>query len=210
MKFETLLEKVSNLPAFTVRFLAAGEHLAQVRLQVNRWVNDGKLIKIHKGLYTPASPYKKVPSDAFCVANALKPASYVSLHSALSWYGMIPEYVPAVTSITTGRPQSIATPLGRFEFRHVGKQYFWGYRQVELQHNLKAFVAYPEKAILDLVYLTGGGDERAFIEGLRLGNSERIDRARLHQFADQFNSPKMRRAVKNIEHALAQGEGMDV
>ena len=210
MKFEDLLEKVSSLPAFTVRFLAAGENLAQVRLQINRWVRDGKLIKIHKGLYTTASPYKKVPSEAFCIANALKQATYVSLQSALSWYGMIPEYVPAVTSVTTGRPQSIDTPLGRFEFRHISKKYFWGYRQAELQYGLNAFVAHPEKALLDLVYLTGGGDEMDFIEGLRLGNIERIDRARLHQFAEKFNCPKMRRAAENIETILDQGEGIEL
>lgn len=210
MKFDDLLAKVSGLPAFTVRFLAAGENLAQVRLQINRWVRDGKIIKIHKGLYTPASPYQKVPAETFCVANALKQASYISLHSALSWYGMIPEYVPCVTSITAGRPQCIDTPLGRFEFRHITKKYFWGYRQVELQHGLKAFVAYPEKALLDLVYLTGGGDEMDFIEGLRIGNFERMDRTRLRQFAEKFNGPKMRRAAENIETLLHQSEGIDV
>ena len=210
MKFENLLEKVSSLPAFTVRFLAAGEHLAQVRLQINRWVRDGKLIKIHKGLYTTANPYKKVPPEPFYIANALKQASYVSLHSALSWYGMIPEYVPSVTSITTGRPQSIHTPLGRFEFRHISKKYFWGYRHTELQHGLNAFVAQPEKALLDLVYLTPGGDEMNFIEGLRLGNLERIDRTTLRQFAERFNCPKMRRAAENIETVCDQGEGIEL
>ena len=210
MKFEDLLEKVSGLPAFTVRFLAAGENLAQVRLQINRWVRDGKLIKIHKGLYTTARPYKKVPSEPFCIANALKQASYISLQSALSWYGMIPEYVPAATSVTTGRPQSIDTPLGRFEFRHISKKHFWGYRQVELQDGLNAFVAHPEKALLDLVYLTPGGDGMDFIEGLRLGNFERIDRTRLRQCAEKFNGPKMRRAAENIETLLHQTEGMEV
>lgn len=210
MRFEDLLEKVSSLPAFTARFLAAGENLAQVRLQINRWVHDGKILKIHKGLYAPASPYNKVPSEPFCIANALKQASYVSLHSALSWAGMIPEFVPSVTSVTTGRPQSFHTPLGRFEYRRISKKYFWGYRQAELRGGLTAFVAYPEKALLDLVYLTGGGDEMDFIEGLRLGNIERIDRERLRQFADRFNCPKMRRAWENLETFFDQNEGVEL
>jgi len=62
MKFVNLLEKVSDLPVFTVRFLAAGENLAQIRLQINRWVKDGKIIRLHKGLYTLAEPYRKVTS----------------------------------------------------------------------------------------------------------------------------------------------------
>jgi predicted transcriptional regulator of viral defense system len=210
MKFEGLLEKVSALPAFTVRFLAAGENLAQIRLQINRWVKDGKIIKIHKGLYTLAAPFSKVNPEPFCIANALKQASYVSLHSALSWYGMIPEFVPSVTSITTGRPQSIETSLGRFEFRHVSKKYFWGYLQIELKSGLKAFVASPEKALLDLIYLTSGGDEIEFIDELRLQNFEQIDRKLLNQFAERFQSSKISRALANIEEILDQGEGVEL
>ena len=208
MKFNDLLGKVSGLPAFTVRFLAAGENLAQIRLQINRWVKDGKIIKIHKGLYTLTAPYNKVSSEPFCIANALKPASYVSTHSALSWYGMIPEFVPSVTSVTTGRPQTIETPLGRFDFRHVNKKYFWGYQRIELKSGLRVFVAWPEKALLDLIYLTPGGDTMEFLDELRLQNFEQIDRTRLRQFAGKFKSPKIIRALENIETILEQGEGV--
>ena len=210
MKFVSLLEKVSVLPVFTVRFLSAGVNLAQIRLQINRWVKDGKIIRLHKGLYTLAEPYRKVTSEPFCIANSLKQASYVSLHSALSWYAMIPEFVPAVTSITTGRPQTIETPLGRFEFRHVSKKYFWGYQQVELKFGQTAFIAYPEKALLDLAYLTPGGDEINFIEELRLQNFEQINRAVLHEFVERFQSPKLNRALDNIERILDQSEGIEL
>ena len=210
MKFVNLLEKVSVLPVFTVRFLSAGENLAQIRLQINRWVKDGKIIRLHKGLYTLAEPYRKVTCEPFCIANSLKQASYVSLHSALSSYGMIPEFVPVVTSITTSRPQTIETPLGRFEFRHVSNKYFWGYQQVELKFGQTAFVAHPEKALLDLIYLTPSGNEIAFIEELRLQNFERIDRTSLRQFVKRFQSPKLNRALGNIEKILDQGEGIEL
>ena len=210
MKFVNLLEKVSVLPVFTVRFLAAGENLAQIRLQINRWVKDGKIIKLHKGLYTLAEPYRKVAPEPFCIANSLKQASYVSLHSALSWQAMIPEFVPAVISITTGRPQTIETPLGRFEFRHVSKKYFWGYQQVELKFGQTAFIAHPEKALLDLIYLTGGSDKIEFIEELRLQNFEQIDRVVLREFVERFQSPKLNRALGNIERILDQSEGIEL
>ena len=210
MKFVNLLEKVSDLPVFTVRFLSAGGNLAQIRLQINRWVKDGKIIRLHKGLYTLAEPYRKVAPEPFCIANSLKQASYVSLQSALSWYAMIPEFVPAVTSITTGRPQTIETPLGRFEFRHVSKKYFWGYQQVELKFGQTAFVACPEKALLDLIYLTPGGDEINFIEELRLQNFEQINRAVLREFVERFQSPKLNRALGNIERILDQSEGIEL
>lgn len=210
MDFVSLLKKVSDLPVFTVRFLAAGGNLPQIRLQINRWVKDGKIIRLHKGLYTLAEPYRKVTPEPFCIANSLKQASYVSLHSALSWYGMIPEFVPAVTNITTGRPQTIETPLGRFEFRHVSNKYFWGYRQIEFKFRQTAFIARPEKALLDLIYLTAGGDEIQFIGELRLQNFEQINRTVLREFAERFQSPKLNRALDNIEKILDQGEGIEL
>lgn len=210
MKFIGLLEKVSELPAFTAKFLAAGEDLNQVRLQISRWVQDGKVIRIHKGLYTLAEPYRKVNPDPFYIANALKKASCVSLHSALSWYGMIPEFVPSVTSITTGRPQTIETPLGRFEFRHVSKKYFWGYEHVVLKNNIHVFIACPEKALLDLIYLTPDSDHMAYLEGLRLQNFDQMNQSRLSQFAQKYKSKKMMRARDNIKKILAQGEGTEL
>lgn len=210
MKFISLLEKASDLPIFTVRFLSAGGNLAQIRLQINRWIKDGRVIRLHKGLYTLAEPYRKVTPESFCIANSLKQASYVSLHSALSWYGMIPEFVPAVTSITTGRPQTIETPLGRFEFRHVSKKCFWGYQQVKLKSRQTAFIACPEKALLDLIYLTGGGDEIEFLDELRIQNFDKINRTKLREFAERFQSPKLYRALDNIDKILDQGEGIEL
>lgn len=210
MNFVSLLEKVSDLPVFTVRFLSAGGNLAQIRLQINRWVKDGKIIRLHKGLYTLAEPYRKVAPEPFCIANSLKRASYVSLHSALSWYGMIPEFVPVVTSITTGRPQTIETPFGRHEFRHVSKKYFWGYQQIEFKFGQIAFIARPEKALLDFIYLTPGSNEIEFIEELRLQNFVQINRAVLREFVEKFQSPKLKRALNNIEKYIDRGEGAEL
>lgn len=210
MIFENLLEKVSDLPVFTVNLLSAGGNLAQIRLQLNRWAKNGKIIRLHKGFYTLAKPYRKIAPEPFCIANSLKRASYVSLHSALSWYGMIPEFVPVITSITTGRPQTIETPLGRFEFRHVSKKYFWGYRQVDLQFGQTGFIALPEKALLDVIYLTPSGEETECLEELRLQNFEQINRVVLREFVERFKSPKLRRGLDNIETILDESEGTEL
>jgi predicted transcriptional regulator of viral defense system len=210
MKFEDLIRKVSHLPAFKVSFLAAGGSLEQIRLQISRWVNDGKVIRLHKGLYTLSEPYRKTDCQPFCIVNSLKKASYVSLQSALSWHGIIPEYVPATTCVTTDRPQTIETPLARFEFRHVSNKYFWGYQQVVLASEQTAFIACPEKALLDLVYLTPGSDKMELLEELRLQNFEKIDVAVLMQFAERFNSPKIKRAACMIEEILKTDEGIEL
>ena len=208
MKFEDLIKKTADLPCFTTSFLAAGGNLSQIRLQLSRWVKDGRIIKLHKGLYTVAEPYRKVKAEPFCIANNLKKPSYVSLQSALSLHGMIPEFVPTVTSVTTARPQVIETPLGRFYFRHIDKDFFYGYSQTELSKGQIAFVARPEKALLDLIYLTAGGDRKEFVEELRLQNLETIDRTVLENFVEKTKSPKLNRALKNIEKIIeAQKSG---
>ena len=210
MKFENLLKKVNDLPCFATRFLAAGQSLAQVRLQLNRWVKDGRLIRLQKGTYMLAEPYRKLKPESFAIANNLKSPSYVSLQSALSWYGLIPEFVPAVTSVTTVRPQVIQTLLGRFEFRHIDKDFFWGYSEVKLSEKQNAFIALPEKALLDLVYLTADGDKKEFLEELRLQNFEKLDKDALRQFTEKSDSPKLKRAVVNIESIIMKDEGIEL
>ncbi len=123
---------MADAPAFRTGFLAgSGESLPALRLQLSRWVKTAKLIQLARGLYTLAEPYRKRTPHPFVLANAIKKASYVSLQSALGYFGMIPEHVPTVTSVTTQRPARVETPLGRFLFRHIKKSWFKGYKQVD-------------------------------------------------------------------------------
>lgn len=210
MKFEDLIKKVAHLPSFKVGFLAAGSSPEKIRLQISRWVNDGKVIRLHKGLYTLSEPYRKTDFQPFCIANSLKKASYVSLQSALSWHGLIPEYVPSVTCVTTDRPQTIETPIARFEFRHISDKYFWGYQEILLKSEQTSFIASPEKALLDILYLTPGSDNMEFLEELRLQNFDKIDISVLNEFAERFQTPKIKRAAGMIEEILKSGEGIEL
>ncbi len=219
MKWEELLNQVADEPVFRVGFLAGsgGESLPALRLQLSRWVKAGKLIQLTKGLYTLAGPYSKRAAHPFVLANAMKKASYVSLQSALAYFGMIPEHVPTVTSVTTQRPARVETPLCRFLFRHIKKDWFSGYRQVELGSGQKAFVATPEKALLDLVYLTPGADNYEFLAELRLQNLAVLDRdalVRLARHADgglarTSKSPKLQRAVRLLERMIEEEGGRE-
>jgi predicted transcriptional regulator of viral defense system len=208
MKWEELLRQVADEPVFRTGFLAgSGERLPAMRLQLSRWVKAGKLIQLTKGLYTLAEPYRRLTPHPFVLANAMKKASYVSLQSALGYFGMIPEHVPTVTSVTTQRPARVQTPLGRFLFRHIKKRWFSGYKQVDLGSGRKAFVATPEKALLDLVYLTAGADNYDFLVELRLQNLEGLDRDVLVQLAQTSRSPKLRRAAKLVERLIKEEGG---
>lgn len=208
MKWEELLSHVADEPVFRVGFLAGrGESLPALRLQLSRWVKAGKLIQLAKGVYTLAEPYRKRAVHPFLLANAMKKASYVSLQSALAYFGMIPEHVPTVTSVTTQRPARVETPLGRFLFRHIKKNWFSGYSQVDLGAGQKAFIAAPEKALLDLVYLTPAADNSEFLVELRLQNLAVLDRDALIKLARTSSSPKLRRAVGLLERIIEEEGG---
>jgi hypothetical protein len=209
MEFQQLLEIVGSEPVFETGLILAGDvDAADIRRQLSRWTAAGRLHQLRRGVYSVASPYQKVKPHPFVVANALVRGSYVSLQAALAHDGLIPEATPVVTSVTTGRPGRWETPLGVFEYRHVKASWLHGYRQLDLGAGQRAFVALPEKALLDLVHLQPGGDDPAYLAELRLQNLDRLDLGRLAALAGQSGSPKLRRAAQQIA-ALAHAESAE-
>jgi predicted transcriptional regulator of viral defense system len=209
MDFKRLIEIVDNEPAFETGLLLAGDvDPANVRRQLSRWTKAKRLYQLRRGLYALAPPYQKTKPHPFVVANRMVRGSYVSCQSALAHYGLIPEHVPVVTSITTARPGRWDTPLGIYEFRHVKTGLFRGYRLTELSSDQRAFVASPEKALLDMIYLQAGGDSPPYLRELRLQNLDRLDPDALQRQADLTNSPKLRRAAAFVAD-LARSEALE-
>ena len=122
----------------------------------------------------------------------------------MEYYGIIPEYVPVVTSVTTGRPEEINTKLGKFIFKHFRKELFWGYQELEITKGTSIFIALPEKALLDLIYLTSRSDSMDFIEELRLQNTEKINIKLLLEYSTRFKKPIIYRAAHFINKFIHQ------
>jgi len=204
MEFNQLLRIVGQEPVFETGLLLAGElDPDYVRRQLSGWVSSGKLWQLRRGLYAVAPPFQKNRPHPFVVANRLAPGSYISLQSALSHYHLIPEYVPTVTSVTTRRPGEWQNPLGRFSYRRIQPQLLFGYEIQTVDQNQQAYIAAAPKALLDLVYLTPGGDSLPFLESLRLQNLDQLDLDQLHQLARQSDKPKLLRSAKKIGELVA-------
>lgn len=196
MKFKELLKLIGEEPIFTSSLLMAGNISAfSVRQQLSRWVSEGKILQIKRGLYAVAKPYRNKEPHPYLVANMIKKASYISLQSALEYYGIIPEYVPMITSVTTGRPEKIDTKLGTFIFKHFKKELLWGFKEQEIIKGTDIFIATPEKALLDLAYITPDSDSEPYIEELRLQSTEKIDTGLLIDYSKRFRKPKIERAA---------------
>ncbi|MES1245336.1 MAG: hypothetical protein ABUT39_27280 [Acidobacteriota bacterium] len=199
MVFGELLEIVGEEPVFETGLLLAGAVDPQdVRRQLSRWTGAGRLYQLRRGLYALAPPFRKGKPHPFLVANRLVLGSYVSLQSALAYYGLIPEAVPVTTSVTPDRPGRWDTPLGTYEFRHLQADLLTGYRWLEMTDGQFAYVASPGKALLDLIHLEPEADSSRYLEGLRLQHLEMLDRDELRHMAALAGKPKLKRAAERI------------
>jgi predicted transcriptional regulator of viral defense system len=210
MVFEELLALLGREPVFETGFLLAGDtRPGYTRRQLAQWVKTGKLWQLRRGLYMPAPPYQRVVAHPFALANRLVPGSYVSLHAALAYYDLIPEYVAAVTSVSADRPGRWSTPVGEFIYHHVQPTLLFGYRALSVSEEQSAFVATSEKALLDLVYLHARADVAAYVAALRLQNLAMLDLDALQAMAERFAKPKMRRAAAAIAALAHEDDGSE-
>lgn len=205
MRFEQFAAQAQSFGIFdsslALPFYASQQ---QAQRQLSDWTRAGKLVQLRRGLYAFPLHTNEGPTS-FEVANRLVQPSYVSLQMGLSHYGLIPEHVAVVTNVTTGRPQKTANDLGRFFYRHIKPTFFFGFQYRKVTRTQFAFVATPEKAILDLIYLTPNGDNGAYIQELRLQNLEQINTERLQEYVERADKPKLRRALPHLL-AIIQAE----
>ena len=160
------------------------------RNNLTRWCRRGLLVKLRNEHY--AFPeYRQVPGFARYVANQIYKPSYISLHSALSFYGMIPEEVVQLTSVSTLKTASFSNPFGSFHYQNVKESLLFGYEINTMSDGRGVLMATPEKAILDLLYLNPFYRTEKDIEELRLDwdfMSSDLDVNRLDDYLARFAS----------------------
>ena len=112
----------------------------------------GELVRLKRGLYITANG----KPNLFLVANHLYGPSYVSCESALRYYGLIPEHVESVISVSTLRSKEFENALGHFSYRHIPMDYYPQDVCIQTEKDVSFQIASPEKALADLVILTAG------------------------------------------------------
>ena len=115
----------------------------------------GLIVRIKRDLYVATKQIHNQEISSELVANHLYGPSYVSLHSALAYYGLIPERVYAMRSICMKMSKQYDTPIGYFEYVKVPENYFHIAVKLEIVNNSHSFlIASPEKALCDLILST--------------------------------------------------------
>ncbi|MCK4796813.1 MAG: hypothetical protein KAT05_05485 [Spirochaetes bacterium] len=208
MNFKKFIETVNNLPVIDTELLFAGiSNSGAIKVQISRWKKTGKLIQLKRGIYLLAEPYRKINVFEPYIASLLKRPSYISLEKALEYHGLIPEAVNIYTSVTTKRQAQFINETGIFNYRHIQTALFWGYKSLQVDKQT-AFMALPEKGLLDLLYLNHINISLDYFEELRLQNVENINFNRLFEYARRFNNTKILNAAKIIkEYAQSYQQG---
>ena len=213
MKYESLATLMKPYGWFDLATLAqmSGESRQTLQIQLSRWRKAGKLLPLRRGMYALPELYRSKPISPTELANGMYAPSYLSLHWALGYYGMIPERVIEHTSVTSRTPKRFENAFGTFSYRHVKSAAFFGYQVLDLGSS-RMFLAEPEKALLDLWYLEQGEWTEARMQHMRFQAFEKVNLETLCEYAEQFHSPRLMAATQVFSTLSTQSleEGIEL
>lgn len=171
------------------------------RRRLYEWTKRGLVKKVSRGYYI-FTDLELDESLLHFIGNKLYDPSYISLHSALSWYGLIPEFVPQITSVSTKKTRNLKTGIGNFTYFSVKRGLMFGYDLIPSKIKNYSFkMAFPEKALLDLLYLYPSIKNREHFEELRLNPdifNEKVRLAVLQSYLKMFNNKALTSRVNNL------------
>jgi len=201
MKYDEFREQVKNYPFFRSNVF---NHLTSkpnvLRRQVVDWVKRGLVIVLKRGVYTLNAADRSVGLSAYFLANNLYTPSYVSLESAMTYYGFIPEKVHLITSVTTKKTQEFHNKIGDFKYHHIKTSVFNYFVTVADEFGNNFYLATPEKTLIDFMYIRmlklPKIDEDIFAVSYRLQNLEKLEVKKLKIIAASYDSEKMNYLVK--------------
>lgn len=113
------------------------------------WVSKGYLVHLRRGWYA-FSEYGDKPDIPEYIADRIYRPSYISLHTALSFYGWVPESVVQITSVTSLKTARFKNEFGEYSYKSVKSDLMFGYTQRLLEDGRAILHATPQKALFDL------------------------------------------------------------
>jgi predicted transcriptional regulator of viral defense system len=179
------------------------------RVKINDLLKKGDIVRVKKGLYVFGERWARQSYSRETLANLIYGPSYISLEYALSFYGLIPERVETVTSVTNKRKKIFHTPIGIFSYRYIHPDLFavgTTLKTADKYHTI--LFATPEKALCDVLYFIDsiGNEEELrvyFFEDLRIeeGELKKMNLSNLKKIASLYggNSALFYQVLKGMK-----------
>ncbi|MFN0188273.1 MAG: hypothetical protein ACKVQV_06190 [Bacteroidia bacterium] len=186
---------LEEFPVITLAYIRMSFPEFDTKNLIN-WQKKGYIKKLRNGCYI-FSDRKINEHSLFQIANKLYEPSYISLESALSFYGFIPEGVYSIQSVSTRKTNVFTTPVGTFNYFTLKNSFYFGYRLVNENSEFPFRIATPEKTVLDFLYLRPDINDIAAIEALRWNRDElaNIDTVTLEEYLKFFKSPTLQKKI---------------
>lgn len=170
-----------------------------------RWIASGEILRLKRNLYT-FPEYLQIMDSALYFANQIYRPSYVSLHTALHFHGVIPEEVVQFTSVSTLKTASFQNAFGSYTYHHISKTYMFGYElmRTEGQTPFVIQMATPEKAIIDLLHLYPEYSTAEDMLNLRFNEDTMesgIDWEKMLNYEKRIHSPALTKRVSLLREA---------
>ena len=157
MKFQEAIVAYTEQPLNKQLLLDMLKEYKRPHDKIDELVKQQMLIQVKRGLYITGPKLNLTAYELFIVANHLYGPSYVSLDTALSHWGLIPERVYEISSVTTNTSKIFKTTIGRFSYTCMTLPYYsFGIKQVILTKRQTVLMASPEKALCDKIITTSG------------------------------------------------------
>lgn len=196
MKYIDIQNNLRNLGVFTLNDIRMLDTEFR-EPTLNDWLNSGWIKRVRRFWYADSS-FNPQGNDYFFIANKIYSPSYISLESALSHYGFIPETTLQITSVSTRKTNLFDTQYGVFSYQSIKNGFFFGYEVIE--NNDRPFtLATPEKAILDYLYLHSEITDIEDLEGLRFNEeiiNSTIDKEKFNTYLSQFDNLELNNRSK--------------
>lgn len=206
MNYIYFQKELKELPIFSLSdLMKLNEKVYHHRLI--EWQKKGLIERIANGVYK-FSDVELNELKLFFIANKIYSPSYISLESSLSYYNLIPETVYNITSVTTKKTSRFNSKYGKFFYRKINTNLFWGYTLIQTD-NLTIKIAEPEKAILDYFYLHAELSNLNNVLELRLNVNqirEIINFEKLDKYLILFNNKQLNKRIKIFLHILENAD----
>ncbi len=152
------MKELEQLGIIPVDYSVLSSLFSNIRFPRNKIANlekANKIIRLKRGIYVVSPDISKQLLSIELIANHIYGPSYVSMESALSYYGLIPEKVYTTRSMTTNRSKKFENSIGIFEYTTVSDSYYpLGIKQQTVENKFTFLIATPEKALCDMITTT--------------------------------------------------------
>jgi len=171
-----IMENLKQLGIIPVDYALLSSIFSDYKYPRNKIANleiEGKLIRLKRSMYVVSPDVSGKLLSTELIANHIYGPSYTSMESALRYYGLIPESVRMVRSMTTKRSRIFENSISRFDYINCSEEYYPIGINQKIGDDYSFLIASPEKALCDLIAYTPKVRPR-FINAMKLYLEEDI------------------------------------